>query len=314
MIYDIIIVGGGPCGIATIVEARLSGFKNLLLIEKGDNHSQTIRKFYKDNKRVDKYYKNSSIETIGNISFDAGSKESTLNYFDKLLDEDEIDTIFNAEVEKITKEDGIFRVFTANAGFEAKNVVIAIGKMGRPNKPDYKIPPSLLSVVNFNLDSCSNGEEIIVIGGGNSAAEYAIELSKTNKITLSYRKPEFTRLNDINYKEIFGCAKNGDIELKLGLDIKELENENGRVKVIFADNSSQCFDRVIYAIGGTMPVDFLQKCSIKLDDKKQPILDENNMSENGIYVGGDVMMKNGGSIVMALNHASKIVSNIAAKG
>lgn len=314
MIYDIIIVGGGPCGIATIVEAKLSGFKNLLLIEKGDNHSQTIRKFYKDNKRVDKYYKNLSVETIGKISFDEGSKESTLNYFDKLLDADEIDTIFNAEVEKITKKDGIFRVFTANAGFEAKNVVIAIGKMGRPNKPDYKIPPSLLNVINFNLDSCSNGEKIIVIGGGNSAAEYAIELSKTNTITLSYRKPKFTRLNTTNLNEILACAKNGKIELKLGLDIKEIENENGLVKVIFVDNSSQCFDRAIFAIGGSMPVDFLQKCSIKLDEKKQPILNEHNMSESGIYVGGDVAMKNGGSIVVALNHASKIISDIIKKG
>ena len=53
-IYDVVIIGGGPGGIGAAVEAKVLGLKSILMIEKGDNHSQTIRKFYKDNKRVDK--------------------------------------------------------------------------------------------------------------------------------------------------------------------------------------------------------------------------------------------------------------------
>ena len=56
-LYDVIVIGGGPFGIASVVEAKRAGFANVLLLEKGDNHSQTIRKFYKDGKRVDKVYK-----------------------------------------------------------------------------------------------------------------------------------------------------------------------------------------------------------------------------------------------------------------
>ena len=48
MEYDLIIVGGGPGGIASAVEASLFGVKKILLIEKADNHSQTIRQYYKD--------------------------------------------------------------------------------------------------------------------------------------------------------------------------------------------------------------------------------------------------------------------------
>lgn len=62
-----------------------------------------------------------------------------------------------------------------------------------------------------------------------------------------------------------------------------------------------------------MPVDFLTKCGIELDEKKLPVLDENYMSKNGNYLGGDIVTKNGGSIVLALNHASKIISSIALK-
>ena len=42
-VYDLAVVGGGPCGIASVVEAKKQGIKTVLLLEKGDNHSQTIR-------------------------------------------------------------------------------------------------------------------------------------------------------------------------------------------------------------------------------------------------------------------------------
>ncbi len=51
-IYDLIIIGGGPGGVGAAVESKIMGVKNILLIEKGDNHSQTIRKFYKDKKEL----------------------------------------------------------------------------------------------------------------------------------------------------------------------------------------------------------------------------------------------------------------------
>ena len=56
-VYDLVVIGGGPCGIASVVEAKRNGLARVLLLEKGDNHSQTIRQFYKDKKRVDKEYK-----------------------------------------------------------------------------------------------------------------------------------------------------------------------------------------------------------------------------------------------------------------
>ena len=71
--------------------------------------------------------------------------------------------------------------------------------MGKPNKPNYKIAPQIQKNINFNLDSCSKNEKVLVIGGGNSAAEYAYSLAlDDNIVTLAYRKESFTRLNSIN--------------------------------------------------------------------------------------------------------------------
>lgn len=310
-VYDLIVVGGGPCGIASVVEAKVNGIKNVLLLEKGDNHSQTIRQFYKDKKRVDKEYKGMASETTGNVGFEAGTKESVLNYFDQLLDDNAFDVVFKSEVEKIEKKDEAFHITTATAQYLAKNVIIAIGKMGKPNKPEYKIPPSITQRVNFNLDKCGVNEKVLVVGGGNSAAEYALSLCYTNIVTLCYRKDKFTRLNSINEDSVMHETKHGNIILRMGVDIESLENENGKVLVKFKDDSELVYDRVIYAIGGTTPVDFLKKCNISLDESGIPFVDEECQTPiKGMYVGGDLITKSGGSIVVALNHAHAMIKNI----
>ncbi|MCI6988765.1 MAG: NAD(P)-binding domain-containing protein [Campylobacter sp.] len=312
-LYDVIVVGGGPCGIGAVVEARVSNdIKDILLLEKSDNHSQTIRQFYKDNKRVDKNYKGFESDVKGNVKFEVGTKESTLDYFDELLDNDEIHTRFKSEVEKVIKVGDIFEVYTTSGVYKGKNVIICIGKMGKPNKPSYKIPPSITQTVNFNLDKCSQHENILVVGGGNSAIEYAIALSYENLVFLSYRRDKFVRLNEVNEKAIQNEAKYCNVILKMGSDIESIENESGKVLVNFKNDLPMVFDRVIYAIGGSTPVDFLKKCSIKLDENEIPIVDENCETEiPGLYVGGDLITKSGGSIVVALNHAHTIIENIA---
>ncbi len=314
-VYDLIIIGGGPGGIGSAVEAKKGGLKRVLLIEKGDNHSQTIRKFYKDNKRVDKDYKGQIVELEGSIDFQDGTKESTLNYFDKLLDEERIDSAFNSEVEKIKKDGEIFHVITDRAGYSSKNIIIAIGTMGKPNKPSYKIPPSIRSRVNFNLDKCSKGEKLLIVGGGNSAVEYAIELSKTNTVTLVYRREKFTRLNEINEKMIYEYDGQEKLRLRMNTDIISLENEDGLVKVNFTDGYYTIYDRVIYAIGGTTPIDFLKKCGVTFDENSKPIFDENFETQTkGLYLAGDIAVKSGGSIAVALNHAHRIITHILQKG
>ena len=310
-VYDVIIIGGGPGGIGAAVEAKVLGIKNILMIEKGDNHSQTIRKFYKDNKRVDKNYKGQEVELIGTIDFRDGTKESTLNYFDSLLDKGEIDSAFNSEVESIIKEGDEFHVVTATAGYRGKNIIVSIGTMGKPNKPDYALPISLKERINFNLDKCSQGEKLLLVGGGNSAVEYAIELSKTNNVTLNYRKSTFSRLNDINLQMIQEFNGQEKLRLRLGMDIVSVENENGLVKVHFTDGYYTVYDRVIYAIGGTTPVDFLKKCGITFDQDNKPEFDANfETKTKGLYLAGDIAVKSGGSIAIALNHAYHIVSHI----
>lgn len=303
---DVIVVGAGPAGIGAAVEAQLAG-KEVVLLEKADEICQTFVKFYKDGKRVDKEYKGHDSNNLGHIPFEDGTKESTLQTFKEALQNHSINIEFNSEVESVKKEGGDFIVVTPKETYGCKNIIVAIGRMGKPNKPEYKIPSSLSKVVNFNANSVVGNEKIIIVGGGNSAAEYAVDLANANKVSLCYRRQTFTRLNDTNLKDIEEAGKTGKVELKLGIDISEVVDENGKAKLVFNDGSSEIYDRVIYAIGGSTPVDFLQKCGINVDEQGIPVFDENKQSNvAGIFVAGDIATKNGASIIVGLNDGVKI--------
>ncbi len=314
-LYDIAIVGGGPGGIASAVEASIFGLKKILFIEKGDNHSQTIRQYYKDAKRVDKDWQGQEVTIKGNVEFFDGTKESTLDYFETLLDDDRIDTLFNTEVFGVTKEeDDTLSVATNNGTYRAKNVIIAIGRMGKPNKPSYKIPRTIRKFVNHNPHDCRGHEKILVVGGGDTALEYACHLSTDNEVTLSYRRDSFARANDINREMITQYDQEERLRVRYETDIDSVENHDGRIKVNYSNGYPVIYDRIIYALGGTTPVDFLRSCHIELDEDGQPIFNaQHETSVEGLYMVGDIVFDSGGSIAMAINHAHDVLTDIVNK-
>lgn len=308
--YQLAIIGAGPAGIATAIESYVLGMRDIVLLEKDENHNATIRKFYKDNKRVDKDWKGQKVELDGTIYFMDGTKESTLDFFDQLLDHESLELRTHTEVQKIVKRDDGFEVFIAGGSILAKYVVVTIGRMGKPNKPDYKIPPSIKNQVHYTLDGCSQGEKVMVIGGGDSAIEYAVELCDRNNVTICYRRGTFRRANPTNQADIYKAMSDNALRALLNTEIVELESEAGKVKVIYSDGESELYDRLVYAIGGTTPSGFLAGSGIREEDGK-PVHDENYQTNiAGLFVAGDITQESGGSIALGLNHGFAIANYI----
>ena len=310
-VHELVIVGAGPAGIATAVESYLQGVRDIVLLEKDTNHNSTIRKYYKDNKRVDVDWKGQKVELDGRIYFVDGTKESTLDFFEEILDHHSVELQTHVEVQSIKKlEDGTFELFMTGKSIKAQNVVVTIGRMGKPNKPSYKIPASIKKRIGYTLDGCSEGEKILVVGGGDSAVEYAVDLSEKNEVSICYRRETFRRANPTNQTNIANAIMHKQVEPILGINITALEDDGGRVKVIFTEVEPQTFDRVIYAIGGTTPSAFLASSGIKEEDGK-PVHDENYETNiKGLYVAGDITQESGGSIALGLNHGYAIACHI----
>jgi thioredoxin reductase (NADPH) len=176
---------------------------------------------------------------------------------------------YNEAVHKIHQEknEQKFIVHTDNNIFESKIIVIAVGILGKPNKPDYKIPATLSDKVLFDVTSKDiSDSKVLVIGGGDSASEYCQYLvQKNNKVTLSYRKTEFTRMNDINKASLMELDAENKVTLELGSDIISIEDENTKPKINSSNHASEVFDFVVYALGGSTPENFLKLIGIDFD-------------------------------------------------
>ncbi|WP_345970521.1 MULTISPECIES: NAD(P)-binding domain-containing protein [Sulfurimonas] len=310
-VYNLAIIGAGPAGIAAAVESYLLGMRDIIILEKGQSHNETIRKYYKDNKRVDKDWQGQKVELDGNIYFIDGTKESTLDFFDEVLAKHSVKLQPQTEVQKIVRgDDGIFDVMVPGGSIRARYVVVTIGRMGKPNKPDYKIPPAIRKQVNYTLDDVGEGEKILVVGGGDSAVEYAVDLAAKNDVAICYRRATFRRANPTNQTDIANAIAHGEVRPILNTNIEGLEEDAGKVKVLFEEREPENFDRVIYAIGGTTPSAFLTGSGIGIEEGC-PVHDENYESDvPGIFVAGDITQERGGSIALGLNHGFYIARHI----
>jgi thioredoxin reductase (NADPH) len=316
--YNLAIIGAGPAGIATAVESYLQGIRDIVMLEKDVNHNSTIRKYYKDNKRVDVDWKGQKVELDGRIYFVDGTKETTLDFFDEIIDHHSVELQTHVEVQSIErkideKNEAYFEVVMAGKTVLAKNVVVTIGRMGKPNKPNYKIIPILRKKIGHTLDNCIGDEKVLVVGGGDSAVEYAVDLCDTNEVTICYRQETFKRVNPTNKVNISSAIENKELRAILGVNIDAIEDDNGKVKVIFKERESETFDRIVYAIGGTTPSAFLANSGIKEEDGK-PVHDDNYETNiEGLFVAGDITQESGGSIALGLNHGYAIACHIEGK-
>lgn len=329
-IVDIAIIGAGPGGMAAAIEAKLAGTENIVVIDKAPHHNDMIHKFYKKGKRVDKDWMGIKFEFTGNVTFEECSKEEYIAQMDEKLKEAGVLDKFeyNHEIMRVNKgEDGLFEIIYGQENvaesietMRAKNVILSVGRMGKPNKPKYKFPKEIKDRLNFNLSKVQNGERVMIVGGGDTAGEYAYGLVELEDmfdcvVTLNYRQAEIKRMNPINTEMCTKYLDNGKILNKMGVDIESVEpSETGKIKVNFTDGTSAEYDRAVYALGGTTPVDILVNSGIKTGEWDVPVYNQATFETNveGLYAIGDVVTDQG-SIALAFNHASAAVKDIASK-
>ena len=170
--YDLIIIGAGPAGISMAAEARKSGISSdkILLIEKAEEHSWTIKKFYPNQKLVTANYKGQAAVCNGVMCMSDTTKDDALSYLDMAIGKYNLQVHYKEVVNKLfkNKDDDNFTIETTKDTYQSKICAIAIGMMGKPNKPDYKIPASLIKpCINYDITSkLIENSKVLVIGGG----------------------------------------------------------------------------------------------------------------------------------------------------
>ncbi|MCL6100116.1 MAG: NAD(P)-binding domain-containing protein [Bacteroidetes bacterium] len=316
--YDLLVIGAGPAGISMAAEASHAGIdpSKILLVEKAEEHSFSIKKYYPDSKIVAANYKGFEAKCTGVMCIPDLTKHETISYLDKAIIENNLTVRYGEMVWKLHQnEDKTFVVYTDKGTYKSKIVTIAIGILGKPNKPEYKIPTTLREKVLFDITSVEiKNANVLVVGGGDSASEYCQYLVQNgNAVTLSYRKKDFSRMNEINRESLLELERESKVEILRESEIVSLEDKDGKPLVKFLENKfpEMNFDFVVYALGGSTPNNFLKMIGIEFDGK-EPILKEHyETSVQGMFLLGDLTAgTKGGSIIWAFNSANFAMKKI----
>lgn len=319
LVIDMVIIGAGPAGISMAAEARSAGIppENVLVLEKAPEHSFSIKKYYPPEKLVTANYKGFEAVCTGVLCMPDMSKSETITYLDRTLRQYDIRVRYEETVHRINRHEAEqrFTVISEKGEYDTRTVVIAIGILGKPNRPSYPLPRTLRNRILFDVSEVPvENAEILVVGGGDSASEYTQFLAQRgNRVTLSYRRSEFTRMNDINRESLLALARRQQATILTGSNVAKITDAGGHPQVHFAEASfgARTYDFVIYALGGSTPENFLKTIGIEFNGESPRLLEGYETSVPGMFLIGDLSAgQKGGSIIWAFNSASTAMRKI----
>jgi len=318
--YDLIIVGGGPIGLACAIEAQKKKLR-YLIIEKGAIVNSIFNyplymTFFSTAERLE----------IGDIPFNClapkPGRQEALEYYRN------IHRYFNFSIHLFEKvntvlklENKSFKITTDKSSYEAKNVVIATGFYDIPIEMNVK-GEELSKVRHYYKEAHEYAfRNVLVVGANNSSVDAALECwRKGANVTMVIRKNEIN--NRVKYwvkPDIENRIAEGSIKAYFESNITEiLENE---VEIATPNGKVIIENDFVLALTGYKPdLTFLEKMGIQLsdDELKTPQYDPETMETNieGLFLAGVVcggMQTHKWFIENSRIHANMIVDYITSK-
>ena len=265
-ILDLLIIGGGPAGLSAGLAAKEAGLDSLI-IEQG-SFADTIRRF--PNRKI-VMAEPVRIPMYGSLWISDAPKETLLSVWETIIQSAKIPIRENEKVVEVRRNgNDSFHIETSKGHYMSQHVVLAIGKRGSPRK--LGVNGEDLPKVMYGLTDAAEyaGVNVLVVGGGDSAAEAAIGLArqKENHVTLSYRKKEFSRMRDKNRSALEQCIQEGSVKFLPASQVAEVREQEVDLSCEDGRKVSLPNDHIFALLGGESPNQFLQKIGISLVTKE----------------------------------------------
>ena len=288
---DIIVIGAGPVGLFTVFEAGLLGL-NCTLIDNLDRPGGQCAELYPEKPIYD----------IPGVPFQTGQEH--VNALLKQIEPFEYDLYLDQRVDSLNQiqdgDDDYWEVITTeNKKFISKNIFIAAGagsfEPRRPpniDNPDQYINKGVSYAVR-SVDQYKD-KNIFIFGGGDSALDWTVELSKIAKsVSLVHRRDAFRGAQHTE-EMMRELVKNGKVNLLTPYLIDSIKG-NGKVEGVTLKNfesneiESHDADELIFLFGLNKKLGPLLEWDLELNGKKISVNTENfQTSKEGIFAVGDI--------------------------
>jgi thioredoxin reductase (NADPH) len=322
--YDVICIGAGPTGLACAIEIKREGMRPLV-VDKGCLcnslfHYPVNMVFFTTPERME----------IGGLPMTVSGRNPTraeaLKYYRRAAEHYELEVRQYEKVDSIYGHDGAFIVQThdgtdAIKEYRAKKIILATGYYDLPNRLD--IPGENLPHVSHYFTEAHPywNQDVVVIGGKNSAAETALDLFRAGaRVTLVHRDAELGR--NLKYwvrPDIENRIRAGEIRGMLRTQVTRIEPHQVWVKDGAGEQALPASQ--VFAMTGYHPdFEFLERQGIQLDPKsRKPKVNLESLESNvpGIYLAGVIVGGRETGEIFIENgrfHGRQIAAAITGKG
>jgi len=314
---DVIIIGGGPCGLSAAIEIQRMGLHPVIL-EKGNivnaiYHYPTHQTFFSSSEKL----------SIGDVPFITEDRKPKRNqalvYYREVVKRHALDVRAFETALSIEQSDG-FLIKTTKNDYKAKYVVVATGYYDHPNK---------LAVTGADLPKVMHyfkeghpyfDRDVLVIGGKNSAVDAALELHKAgSRVTVSYHGTSYSKsVKPWILPEFDGLVRQGEITMLFDSIVDEIREDE--VELTVNDTKETFANDFVFAMIGYHPDhQFLRQMGIDIDAASgRPSFHEETMETNveDLFIAGVIAAGNNANEIFIENcrfHGQQIAAAIAKK-
>jgi thioredoxin reductase (NADPH) len=290
-VYDAIVVGAGPTGLACGIELKKRGL-SALLFDKGCLVNSIYH--YPTNMV---FFTTPELLEIGDLPMTALNEKpvrgEALKYYRRVAEHYRLTIHQYEKVDRIEGCDGHFRVFTPKGEYAARKVIVATGYYDLPNRLD--VPgEDLPKVMHYYKEAHPYyNHDVLVVGAKNSAAIAALELWWTGaRVTLVHRGEGIS--SKVKYwikPNIENRIKNGEIPAYFHSRIVEIQPS--AVRLATPEGERVIPNDYVFAMTGYHPdFDFLARLGVHIDpETRRPFTDPDTLESptKGIYLAGVVV-------------------------